>query len=486
MRRLSFIAAIVFCLSAGLIAGVLMLSVGALHRATETAARETQGMELASQLETELVSYQRVSNLVVATQQPDQIALRSELHRELSRMLAQALAEADSPTERHLTREAEHLSNEYATLREATERLDLPLEELLVRMRGQMDAALHAVQQLRRYHTQCAHAALARAARLDRVATVVGIIISLAGLGTALTLLLAVRKYLYLPILAIATAVARFHDGDTAARAEGKAPAELERLSHAFNQLAAQLVRQRAHQLEFLAGVAHDIRNPLGTFQLAIDILAKDPALGEISRQSLLRVQRQLRQLDRMITDLLDAARIESGHLELQLQTCDLRVAMQEAVQLYDSVSAAHEIALSVPAEPVLVQADPTRIQQVIGNLIGNSIKYSPRGGPVAVTVTGSDSQARIAVSDQGLGIAPEEVEDIFVPFRRSKNSRDSIPGTGLGLSVVRRIVRAHGGEVRVESTPGAGSTFFVELPRVTATAATGPEEAPNRLRPSA
>lgn len=486
LRRLSFIAATIFCLMAGMIAGVLLLTMDALHRAMQKTTRETLGMELASQLETELVSYQRVSNLVVATGQPDQIQLRSTIRDELGRLLTQAIAEADTPTESRLTEDARRLINDYVTIREDTERLGLTLEVLLVRMRARMDAALHAVQQLRRYHTQVAHAALVRASQLDRVAAVVGLVISLAGLGISLALLLAVRKYLYLPILSIATAVARFHNGDTSARADERAPTELERLSHAFNQLAAQLVRQRAHQLEFLAGVVHDIRNPLGIFQLAIDIVGQDPALGDVSRESLLRVQRQLRQLDRMVTDLLDAARIEAGHLELQLQTCDLRAALQEAVQLYDSVSPAHEIKLSVPDEPVLVQADPTRIQQVIGNLISNSIKYSPKGGPVEVTVVGTDSQARISVSDRGIGIAPEELEDIFVPFRRSKLSRESIPGTGLGLSVVRRIARAHGGEVGVKSTPGAGSTFLVELPRIPrANAAPGPEQEPGRGHPS-
>lgn len=474
LRRLSFIAASIFCLGAGVIAASLMHTMSALHRATETATREAFGMELASTLETELVSYQRVSNLVVATGQSDLIGLRSSLREELRRLIAQAVAVADTPTESRLTEDAGKLINEYVTHREDTERLGLTLEVLLVRMRDRMDAALRAVQELRMHHTQVAHAALARAAQLDRMATVMGLTISLAGLGIALVLLLAVRKYLYLPILSIASAVARFHRGDATARAEERAPAELQRLSHAFNQLAAQLVRQRAYQLEFLAGVVHDIRNPLSTFQLALDTLVKDPTLGEASHRSLLRMQRQLWRLDRMSADLLDASRIEAGHLELRLETYDLRASLQEAAQLYDSLSPAHNIHLSLPDEPVLVQADPTRIQQVIGNLISNSIKYSPSGGPVEVTVIETAHQARISVSDRGIGIAADEIEDIFVPFRRSKNSRNSIPGTGLGLSVVRRIVRAHGGEIGVKSTLGVGSTFSVELPRVAPAAAVG------------
>ena len=111
------------------------------------------------------------------------------------------------------------------------------------------------------------------------------------------------------------------------------------------------------------------------------------------------------------------------------------------------------------------MRGDPTRLTQVLTNLLSNAIKYSPRGGRVWVRLEHSQEEILLSVSDEGVGIPPDEYERIFEPFRRSKGSRAEIPGIGLGLSVSRRIVRAHGGNIEVVSQEGTGSTFRVRLP---------------------
>jgi len=163
-----------------------------------------------------------------------------------------------------------------------------------------------------------------------------------------------------------------------------------------------------------------------------------------------------------MVGDFLDAARIESGHLELQLRRRDLRELAQEAVELYGASSRAHRLVYSPAETPVEVRCDAERIAQVLNNLVSNAIKYSPQGGDVRVSVTASKGDAIVAVQDSGIGIAPEDQKHIFEPFRRTGASRDTAPGVGLGLSVAHQIIEAHGGRIDVESTLGVGSTFRV------------------------
>lgn len=176
-------------------------------------------------------------------------------------------------------------------------------------------------------------------------------------------------------------------------------------------------------------------------------------------------VNRQVTRQERMLADFLDASCIENGRLDLNLIVDDLRPLAEEAVQLFAGSSPSHQLTLRVPDEEVVVRCDPTRVEQVLNNLISNAIKYSPAGGPVTLTVSRDDRFATIEVADRGIGIARDELQSVFKPFQRTGASRDSIPGVGLGLWVSRQIVEAHGGSLDVSSQLGVGSTFRVRLP---------------------
>jgi signal transduction histidine kinase len=134
-------------------------------------------------------------------------------------------------------------------------------------------------------------------------------------------------------------------------------------------------------------------------------------------------------------------------------------------VELYQATGPSHELSLSVPETPVLLRCDGTRIEQVLNNLVSNALKYSPTGTHVEVTVLQQGEEALLSVSDQGIGISTEDQRHLFAPFRRSPDARVSAPGAGLGLSVARRIVEAHGGLIEVDSQPGKGSVFRIRLP---------------------
>jgi len=248
---------------------------------------------------------------------------------------------------------------------------------------------------------------------------------------------------------------------------------ELGRLAGSLNIMLEALRRQRTTQLGFLAAVAHDLRNPLGAMRLSTEMLLQATGLPPepILRKSLALIHRQIERLGRMADDLLDATSIEAGELKLTPRACDLAAVARDVIELYAGTSSRHELRLSVPAEPVVVVCDATRVAQVLENLVSNAIKYSPAGGAVDVTIAAGAEEVVISVGDTGPGIEPGMLEAIFEPFRRVSPSKDVLPGVGLGLSICRRIVVAHGGRIDVVSKPGQGTTFQVHLPRQVAAA---------------
>ena len=229
-----------------------------------------------------------------------------------------------------------------------------------------------------------------------------------------------------------------------------------------------KLIKQRESQYHFLAGIAHDLRNPLNAIALSSELLSKNNEKAGPEFKSMADIiKRQAKQLNRMVGDLLDRIRVESGNLELKLKNENICEIIMDSVELYRSTIEDHELVFSLPEKPVFCPVDALRLGQVTNNFLSNAIKYSPEGGTISVKVEVKKNQAIISVSDQGIGIKKEEREQIFEPFRRTKQTKDSIPGVGLGLSVSKRIVEAHGGRIEIESQLKKGSTFYIYLPLV-------------------
>jgi signal transduction histidine kinase len=319
------------------------------------------------------------------------------------------------------------------------------------------------------------------AERIDKLADVIG-------LGAAVVLILAIggvlvllSQKLYRPLLALGAALREFSAGRKESRAPSGGPAELREIAAEFNDMADSLSRASSRQLQFLAGVAHDLRNPLAALKIACSVLNKPGPLppAESVKNLLQRVGRQVDRLNRMVGDLLDTTRIEAGRFDLRLELRDVRELVSEAVELYRESAPRHSLVLQQAENPLWVQCDPTRIEQVLNNLLSNAIKYSPRGGQVEVTVSKVEARVVLEVRDQGLGIAAEELPHIFEPFRRSKNTPEDIAGAGLGLSVARRIVEAHAGTLEAHSVLHQGSTFKVTLPLQATLELTPPPQEP-------
>ena len=305
----------------------------------------------------------------------------------------------------------------------------------------------------------------ADAIRIQHGAIVAGVVaVGVVVVGTSL-IAMAMRLALYRPLRALRDAISSFSSGQTSARAEEEVPTELREIARTFNQMASAILRQRKDELASLAGVAHDLNNPI-----AVLCALTEPSMIERATKShesvgrtLGLVHRQAQRMQRMVGDLLDTALIESGQVHFELADHDLREVARGPVELCREMSEAHKLSLSAPDEPVMARCDAGRLEQALFNLIGNAIKFSPNGGPVIVTVASDEHGATLSVSDRGIGMTEEQSANIFEPFRRA--GPPGIAGAGLGLSLVRRIVEAHGGEVDVESVAGAGSTFRIRLP---------------------
>ncbi|HCF60301.1 MAG TPA: sensor histidine kinase [Myxococcales bacterium] len=327
-----------------------------------------------------------------------------------------------------------------------------------------LDEAMEITEQIQAVSREQAEATMRHAKRLDVLSNDVGIGVAVLLLVAVAMLVVLMRQFIYRPLVAIRSAIAEFAAGNRRARAPETGPIELASIAHTFNY-AAELVER---QLGSMATVAHDLRNPLAAMSTALAAVRDDRPLPseEQVRRLVALGQHQVTRLDRMVGDLLDVARIEAGRLELKLTDCDLRGLARGVVELFRSESPRHDLVFLEPETPVQVRCDEGRIEQALGNLVSNAIKYSPAGGRVTVGVFARGDEAIFEVTDQGVGIPPEERERIFEPFRRSPTSREAVPGTGLGLSITRRIVESHGGRLELESEPGKGSTFRARLPK--------------------
>jgi two-component system, OmpR family, sensor histidine kinase MtrB len=350
-------------------------------------------------------------------------------------------------------------------LRPEIERLEALLRSLAAAPTRERTSRLDAfVQALRRAvarQDEDSRRSLADAAswnRLARVTGLVAVIMLVTGVAAVLTW---VWRSALQPLVALIEAIGRFASGDARARAPEEGPHEIKEVAVAFNEMAVALARQREQQLAFIGGVAHDLRSPLTTLHLAVSLLDQPSTNADRVRD---RIRRQVRHLERMIGDLLDRTRIETGRLELHCEPCDLRDLVPRVVEVQREAAAMRSFVLRLPDDPVMVRCDPLRIEQVVTNLLTNAVKYSPESSDVEVVLKCDAGTAVIAVADRGLGMTEADRVRVFEPFRRGQNVAN-IAGIGLGLSVARKIVEAHGGTIGVESETGAGSVFSVRLP---------------------
>jgi PAS domain S-box-containing protein len=232
---------------------------------------------------------------------------------------------------------------------------------------------------------------------------------------------------------------------------------------------------------EFLATLAHELRNPLAPIRNALELIKRADGNPTLMEQSRRMMERQLAQMVRLIDDLLDISRITRGKLQLRKERVELAAAVQTAVEATRSFidAQAHQLTVTLPCEPVPLDADPMRLAQVFSNLLHNAAKYTEKGGHIWLTAEQRGGEVVVSVRDTGIGIAGEHLAHIFEMFSQVAPALErSQGGLGIGLALIRGLVELHGGRVEARSAgPGRGSEFMVCLPVV---------ETPVQARPEA
>ncbi|MGH8659221.1 MAG: hybrid sensor histidine kinase/response regulator [Gammaproteobacteria bacterium] len=256
---------------------------------------------------------------------------------------------------------------------------------------------------------------------------------------------------------------------------------EQRQTANELRKLAAELSQADRRKNEFLAMLAHELRNPLAPIRNSLQVLRLTDGSGEAVRSASAMMERQVGQMVRLVDELLDVSRISRGKIELCRGRIELASAVHHAIEAarphYESMD--HELTVTLPPEPVHLNADPIRLAQVMGNLLTNAGKFTEKGGRIWLTVERESGEAVIRVRDSGIGIAAEELPRIFDMFTQVDTSLErSRSGLGIGLTLVKNLVELHGGTVAVHSAGvGQGSEFTVRLPILVETLKPPPPE---------
>ena len=234
-------------------------------------------------------------------------------------------------------------------------------------------------------------------------------------------------------------------------------------------EAAAQALRRAdRHKDSFLAVLAHELRNPVAALSGGLHLLNKDIP-PERARDIRSRMERMLDHLTHLVDDLLDVSRVSQGKIVLKKERIELGEALQSAIEAsqHNIEAGGHRFVVDIPSEAVWLDADHTRLAQIVANLLNNAAKYTPPGGTVSLSATARDGNAEITVTDTGVGIAPEMQPKIFEIFAQVEDHLGKAQGgLGIGLALVRQLVALHGGTIAVESAgENMGSTFTVRLP---------------------
>jgi len=328
--------------------------------------------------------------------------------------------------------------------------------------------------------------------RASTLGTIAGLLF-IAALGALLAALL-VSAYLAVrftrPLRRLGEATRLIGAGDLSGRVPAaeleSSYAEVADLARQFNAMADRLEesidlirRDRDRSRDFLADVSHELRTPLAALRMHVELLQGRAGDDPATRAEFLATSRgQLDRMDWLAQNLLELSKLESGLLRLDLRPEDLRATVESAVEQAEpaAVRRGIDLGLHVPASPVRIRHDPQRIGQVVGNLVGNAVKFSPRGATVTVELAPTREGARLVVRDSGVGIDAAELPHIFERFYRGSSANEARgSGSGLGLAIVKSIVDMHGGRIAVESRVGVGTTMLVMLPRDPRHAEEGP-----------
>jgi len=281
------------------------------------------------------------------------------------------------------------------------------------------------------------------------------------GAAVAAALVIALARRVALPIGAVMDAADRVAGGDYAARVAERGPSPVRGLARSFNAMAERLQSHDRIRRDLMADVAHELRTPLTVMQGKLEGLID--GLYPPDERQLGQVLDQTRVLSRLVDDLRMLALTESGGLKLEKEATDIVELARGVLRAFDPDATTHGVTLSLECigdlPPVVV--DPVRVREVLGNLLSNAVRHTPAGGSVEIRIGTADHAVSIEVRDTGQGMTADELANAFERFYKGAGSH----GSGLGLTIARSLVRAHGGSMTALSEPGRGTTMKFVLP---------------------
>lgn len=276
----------------------------------------------------------------------------------------------------------------------------------------------------------------------------------------------ALTRRIVRPTLDLSDTASRVGQGDITARVPILHDDEMGMLGRTFNSMAEDIARREKTRHEFIAAVIHDIRNPLVNIGAIVRLLRRKQLPPEQTNIWLDRMMGDVDRLDDLVQDLMDTVQVESGRLSLQKAEIDLGALAESIHREQAEIITTHRLEFR-GNESCHILGDRRRLERVIINLLSNAMKYSPEGTSVVMQVENRNSQAVFSITDQGVGISPEDMKVLFQPFGRLVRTRDMAHGTGLGLYIVKKIIEAHSGSIQISSELGIGTTLEISLPLI-------------------
>ena len=269
------------------------------------------------------------------------------------------------------------------------------------------------------------------------------------------------------PLKQVETSATKIAQGEFDIRLKKRHNDEIGRLCETINHMAEELSKTEQLKNEFISSVSHELRTPLTSIKGWTETLQRiDDVKDENYIHGMRIISGETDRLYGMVEELLDFSRMQSRGLQLHCEPLDLAAEVSDILLMAQQriTQAGLRLDYDEPAEVLAVSADPDRLKQVLINVLDNAVKYSPAGGSITVTVTGTEDSCRITVADQGQGIAPDELELVKTKFYKG---RGAVRGSGIGLAVTDEIMQAHGGTLQLQSTVGSGTTVLLTLPRM-------------------
>ncbi len=277
----------------------------------------------------------------------------------------------------------------------------------------------------------------------------------------ALALGLLFARRATVPVRDLTRAAGRLAAGDRSVRVEQRSADEFGRMAAAFNSMADTIVEEDRLRQTFAADIAHELRTPL--MILSSQLEALEDGLMDLGPDSIGSLQEETQRMSRLVADLEVLASADAAHFSLKKERLDLAGLAASVAAEFRQLFQAGAVHLETDFASAVVEGDPARLRQILGNLLANALKFTPKGGHVRIRLQREAGRAVIEVSDSGPGVPHDEIERVFERFFRG--SSVSAGGSGIGLTVVRELVVAHGGDVRAANSGGGGAVFTVRLP---------------------